>query len=266
MKQKITNMKTVLPLVLLIISINVYGQINTATNSSNPTYRLYGQVGTSPSVTNSGALLISYVDESPSQDNLTNEVLISRKKRGFNIGGGADVEFQSGIFARLGLNGLLGEVKSFEVNFGVGFTRSFSEKFEMRFLGNLSYGSAWVKLGDLYQNDLFIEVNNTRFYSNSVEIDLSRKHFVGSPEVEFVFPFKQNRLIEFVIGVGYQFSINVNRANLQFSGYDIYDQEVSAQESVNANNVSLYLNDQPIRSNFIGVKGILANVGLTYNL
>lgn len=241
-------------------------QISNSQSVNNPfsNFRINGHMGMTPLKTSVGNLQISYVDESPSQDYIYSEVPIDKSKFGFNLGLSLDAQSASGFFIRLGIEGALNEIKEFEINFGLGFELISRERMKVRLLGMLSYGSAWINLGDIYQNDTYIEVNNTRFYSPSVAIDLNRRHFLGHPELEFAIPFKQNTSLEFFANIGYQFALKVKTMHLSFTGTDINTENADASESIHANNLDLSLDGQSINSNIIGVTGISARFGISY--
>jgi len=254
-------------LALTTLTSHCLGQTDSTQQSAPaPFVRVGGYAGVTPLKKDPGNLIIHYVDESPSADNMSSEVPVKGSSLAFQMGFSIDAQFPAGGFARIGIEGALADVKEFEALFGVGYEHSWGDKFAVRILGKLSYGSAWLKLGDLYQNDVFIEVNNTRFYSESVNIDLSRRQLVGGPELELVFPLPNYKSTQIVLNAGYQFGLNISTPHLRFTGSDINNEEATASESITADNVLLILDQQIIRSNMIGVKGLSLRFGVAFSL
>ena len=58
-----------------------------------------------------------------------------------------------------------------------------------------------VELGDIYQNSVYIQVNDTKFYSRSVGIRVSSPSLSLRPQVAFVLPVLDN--YEVRLGMGY---------------------------------------------------------------
>jgi hypothetical protein len=250
-------MKTIITCALSLISFLGMAQ--------DQKLRVFGGFGFTPTETSTGDLLIRYTDESPSQDNLYNEVFIQAQKRGLNIGAGLDYVTAQNLVLRGGFEGSFGQCKSFELDLAVGFEKLVKEKFYIRPFASLSFGSAWIKLGDIYQNDLYIEVNGTQFYSNSVEIQLSRNHTVFTPEIELAYPLQYDG-VEIFGNLGYQLPIRIQQNHLYFYGEDDNNASINAKESINVHNLDLHLDSNEIRSNFIGVKGIVFSLGVSFEL
>jgi len=220
--------------------------------------------GFTPTTTVPGTINFYYVDESPSQDNLQSEVIIDDNKRGFTLSATADYKMASNIYLRLGVEGLFGKVRGIELNLGGGYEVYNNEKFFIRPLLMFSTGDAGIKLGDIYQNDVYIEVNGTKFYSESVSVKLRRSHLLVHPEMEF--GFIANEAIEIFANVGYQFPINIKGSFLVFDGKNQSNENTTAKESIKANNVGLYLNNEQITSNYIGVTGLAFRVGFKFKI
>jgi len=246
--------KTTLLLLIVFISFKSLGQ----------NYSLNLFMGFDPAKTGAGTLDFYYVDESPSQDNLSSRVEMPEKKMGFVIGGNFDYKTESNVLLRFGIKGLVGKVSGFEVDFGGGYEAFNNEKFNISPMLILTYGSAGVKLGDIYQNDVYIEVNHTQFYSESVAVRLKRKHFLATPKIAFGIPISDN--MEIFSEIGYQLPLSISSSYLEFQGEDENNETKTAKESINANNVYLALNNKQIKSNYIGVNGLSINFGLKIKL
>jgi len=216
----------------------------------------------SPVKTNEGEFFIGYVDESPSEDTLIETIHLDEKNSGLSIAMDIDYLFESNFYFKIGGEYLTNSpVSSFELNLGLGYQMG-SDKLRFRPGVNFAMGSAGVKLGDLYQNDVYIEVNGTQFYSDAVSIKLSRTHFNLEPNIELGLPVSDN--LEIFGNLSYHLALSTGSNKLVFSGQDEAGQDVEAEESITAPNVYLSLNGNRVTSNFIDVDGIGFQIGIRY--
>ncbi len=222
------------------------------------------QMGLTPFVTNGGNFYIAYVDESPSRDHLTNEVYLAPKKSAFSFEFGAEYLSDALWYLEGGFQFIIGSpANGFQFNLGGGYQLE-KGKFIIRPGAVLSIGDAGVKLGDLYQNAEWITVNNTDFYSESVSIKLTRDHIAFQPKVYFGYPVSNST--DLYANLGFQFPLSIGTNYLYFSGQDKNGDDVSAKESIFADNVYLSLNDSQITSNFIKITGLVFNFGIRFKL
>ncbi|NVK64161.1 MAG: hypothetical protein HWE22_06210 [Flavobacteriales bacterium] len=146
---------------------------------------------------------------------------------------------------------------------GIGHAVNLGQVATIKFLGVCSYGKASIGLGDIYQNEDFIEVNNIRFYSPSVEINFVRSHIIARPEIELAIPFKSSSKTSVFFRGGYQFPLKIYTNRLEFRGENFYGENIREEESIFSNNLTISHNEQPITSNVIEMKGVVIEGGLS---
>lgn len=223
---------------------------------------LFLTLGTRPFQLKSSDIYFRYVDESPSMDNMVADIDLKESLFSTSIKVGAQYRIPAGIFFKVLFDGYIGQARGMSADFGVGYEAG-KQKFHFRPQAMFSYGGHGVKLGELYQNDVFIEVNGTRFYSPSVDVMLKSRHFVFSPQLEFAGDVAPH--FEILGGVGYNLAISKGSPYLQFKGDDIDSEAVSASESITAPNVYLAYEGDRMKSAFIGLNHVFFHIGFAYN-
>ena len=233
-----------------------------STQQNEPTIRLFATVGTRPFKLRSSDITFAYVAESPSRDNMTADVNLREATYSASLKLGGQYELpEKRLFAKALLDIHLGQTSGASIDFGGGYIL---ENGNIRFRPQLmlSYGTSGVKLGDLFQNDVYIEVNRTRFYSNSVAVRLRSKHFVLSPQAELAYAVDDN--LEILAGIGYNVALSKGSPYLHFSGEDQDNESLSATESVFAPNVFLTYEGEQLRNHLIGLNFVFFQFGVSY--
>lgn len=222
-----------------------------------------GNLGVSPLSVKAANINFAYVDESPSRDNLQRLIEL---KDGSLAGVGqfgfewetdghfvGRIQYQFGRGRQAGMSGLV-----FGIGKAMGKRQSFIPSID------LTFGSAYLKLGDLYQNDVFIQVNNSKFYSDYVRIQFRNYFAALTPQIAYSFDYKDN--ISFRITGGYSYSFNTKSA-LQFTGSDNNNKSVKAKEKLTVPNVSLAINDvKSTNPKLFGLQGPYVTFGVLYHL
>ena len=246
-----------------MITLHSFGSPGSTVGSSNGIDGLsvFLNVGARPFKLASSDIYFRYVDESPSMDNMVADIDLKESLFSTSFQLGAQYEMPQGIFFKLLLDGYLGQTKGLSANLGIGYSIG-KKKFHFRPQVQFSYGGHGLKLGDLFQNDVYIEVNGTQFYSESVAVKLKSRHFVFTPQVEIVFDVADN--FEILAGGGYNVAISDGNPFLQFSGDDRGEESVSETESISVSNVFLRYNGEVVSSNFIELNGAAFHLGFAY--
>lgn len=219
--------------------------------------------GIAPLTVRQTAINFAYVDESPSRDNLQRRLQLSEAQRsavgqvGFEWESDRQwltrVQFQFGRSSQAGLSGVV---------FGLG--KSFGRKSRLLASLDLSLGSAYVKLGDLVQNDVYIQVNNTQFYSDKVMIKFRNYYAALTPQLAYNFPLSPN--MDLRLTGGYSYSFNT-RSVLQFRGRDENEKRVKNKERLSAPNVNFLIGEDRVTdARLFNLRGVYGTVGLLYHL
>ena len=231
-------------------------------------------LGVVPLNVKEASINFAYVDESPSKDNM--QSIIQLQKRFIGYGGqiGAEGEIDSTIIWRgyyqFAMNS---EGATNALGFGIG--KVLGKKKNKRIGADLQFGSAYVKLGDVYQNDLFIQVNDTRFYSNSVSvryrnyfaaihpyfsIEKSLKKSNSTPEKSW----KNNVSLRLNLGVAAGLH---TRSLITFKGEDGDSKSAKASEKLTASNVAFNVNGaKSTNARLFSILGPQVSVAVYYSL
>jgi outer membrane protein OmpA-like peptidoglycan-associated protein len=226
-------------------------------------FSVVANLGVAPLTVTKTQLAFAYVDESPSQDNI--QEVIDLKKANIGVVGQIGLEWEStskwlqraqyqfGKSKQSGMSSIL---------FGIG--KGFGD--ESRFVASvdLTIGSSYLKLGDIYQNDIFIQVNGKKFYSDKVAIKF-RNYFVGlTPQLSYSFPLGD--ALDLRITGGYSYAFHT-KSGLVFKGNDKGGKKVKAKERLSAENVGFYIEgERKTNPKIFGLNGPYGNIAILYHL
>lgn len=249
--------------ILLMSAQKGFGQ-----NSSSKTsmIRLVGGIAFRPVAMNATNVYFRYVDESPSQDNIRSTFSVAQKTSAFCVRFGGELNWDEKYFGSAGAELALDNTQTFAIHLGVG--RIFPKKyFTLRPEIAIEFGSRGIGLGSIYNNAVYIQVNEQEFYSKTVSVSLEKSFFAVRPMIGIYkpLPFGSG---DFAVSaqLGYNLAVNVGGMYLSFAGTDKEEKSASATESINANNVYLGLNSGVVDKSFIKHSGIYFNVSLMYTL
>lgn len=224
---------------------------------------LYLSAGVKPLKTDQATLYFHYVDESPSRDNITEVFDMPSSMYSASVRLGAEYEFTTPFFIKLQLQGYLAKISGYSIDGGIGYSIKNKKKtFAFRPQILLSSGLTTLKLGDIYQNDLYIQVNGTQFYSNSVATSLRSRYLLIIPQLEGASKLSNN--LELRYSVELPLPISKGDPYVHFTGGDISNNQVEATEAITASNMDLYLDNNPLRTQNINFTFVGFQLGLAY--
>lgn len=261
-------MKKILLLLFYIISVVCFSQTETPPEQGTPMTNLTGfsifiEAGVKPLRTDQENLSFYYVDESPSRDNISADFTMPSSMYSASLRLGAEYEFPTPFFIKLQAEGYLAKISGFSIDGGVGYAFKNKKKtFAVRPQLLISSGLTTLSLGDIYQNDLYIQVNSTTFYSNTVATSLRSRYLLLIPQLELANKLSDN--LELRYSVELPVPISKGDPYVYFSGKDYSNNQVDATESVNASNMSIYLGDRPLKTQNINFTFPAFHVGLAY--
>jgi len=182
-----------------------------------------------------------YVDESPSRDNIYTDF-----KQSGNIAVQASFRYQDDNLDKKihpfgEVQGYLGGLNGIALNVG-GFYANYSQsKFRLKPEFGVVLGYCSKSIGVIENNDVYIQVNNTKFqdYTN-VNAALSNVYLGIKPGISFSTETGANS--EIGIGVNYQLSIKFGR--VAFSGTNDDGNAVRDFENLKEKNVGFYVDGE----------------------
>lgn len=225
-------------------------------------YRIDFGVGFKTTKSTAKSVYFDYTDESPSMDNILADFEIPDVFGSPTLNLGFAYEGASTVFAKIDLSIKIGTVSGVDTRFLVGKTILTDHNPKVRLYAGLGFGSNGFKLGDIYQNDVYIEVNGQQFYSNSVSVRLEEKYtalHIGSDAV-----WSLSDELAFTAGISYLAPMSNNTPYLKFSGQDLEQKDVYATESISAPNVYLSVNNERIKKSLVDAKGLNLALNLVY--
>jgi hypothetical protein len=179
-----------------------------------------------------------YVDESPSMDNLYKSV----EQEG-NLAYNISARWQNdNIHQAFHLfvegQGYFGSINGLALNTGLFYRKNFTSKFIIQPELAAVLGFSSKGMGEIQNNDVYIQVNDTRFqdYTN-VNVAMQNIYYGIKPGLGFI--IKTGSVSEIGFGVNYQLSIKSGM--IAFSGIGQDGNSASDSESLNEPNVGFYV-------------------------
>ena len=166
-------------------------------------YRIDFGAGFKTTKSKAKSVYFDYTDESPSQDNILAEFDIPDVAGSPTLNLGFAYEGANTVFAKIDFSIKIGNISGADMRFVVGKTILTDKTPKVRLYAGLGFGSNGFKLGDIYQNDVYIEVNGKQFYSNSVSVRLEEKYTAFHLGGDAVFPFSDNWAFTAGLSVGW---------------------------------------------------------------
>ena len=205
----------------------------------------------------------AYVDESPSRDNLQSVIQLDQKRFagvgqiGFEWETSkhwlTHVQYQFGIASGAGFSG-----------FVIGAGKTFGRRSQWVTALDLTLGSAYVKMGELVQNSVYIQVNGTRFDSKIVPVRFRNYYAAFTPQIAYNIFLNENMTLRLTGGYSYSFHTN---SLLQFTGKNADGKSVKDSEKLSAPNVTFKIDNARVTdANLFDVRGAYATVGFLYHL
>ena len=225
--------------------------------------RIFASMGIKPLRTPQQSIEFNYTDESPSRDQIYNLFDIKKNIYSGSFRLGAAYQLKQNIFFKALLDFYFGRISGVSFDFGTGYSFEFN-KFKLRPQVLFSFGYSNINLGDIYQNSIYIDVNNTRFYSTSVATKLRSNQVIFNPQIELA--YRISKRIELNMDLGYNVAISKGAPYIYFTGEDKEEKSVSAKESINVSNMQLFINGDYIREQNIKFGYPTAHFGISFCL
>jgi hypothetical protein len=208
-------------------------------------------------------IYFEFVDESPSQDRIIENFSIPEKYLPITITPYLSImkeNYDIDIAIKLGLES---EFRTFETSIGV--SRKFGNNKEDGYFSagaELAMGRSRVYLGDIYQNDLYIEINGKEYYERSLSVNYYEQQIKIKPFIRYT---------KFVMGkypltatAGYQYPFSSFNGSVIFKGEDPNSEGGYFNEvvSLNRRNIALFTDGALRKKKVFQQQGIFFNVGM----
>ena len=227
------------------------------------------EFGTKPLLINELDVTLSYIDESPSPDYFTTDFSLNSSKsvNYFSIGFMQD-NFKEKFLMGLKADMFFKQMFGFNLDLYGGYLIEISEIFKFGPKVDFTlFGIANKNIGELQNNTGYIQVNDTKFYDNEVNVSFQNIWFGLKPS--FLAMIKPTRAIHFFANIGY--SLNASLVNIGFRGEGVVENEnTSASENLGADNLTFTINhpsgiEDPKKEVKFGFNGLNYSFGVGIN-
>jgi|GEM_PF-6572730 len=222
-----------------------------------------------PQKKDASELWFAYIDESPSRDNMHGLVTVKEGKRAMGIRLAIEGIWSEKFYGNLGFDIAGGKgAWNYSLCLGGGYVFQVADKFRVIPHIDFGIGAGRLSLGSLENNSVYIQVNNTTFYDQYVEVALENSFSFFQPGVIGRVQIAED--IGLDIAIDYRMA-KTGKGKVSFSGNDENDEGTSAREELSVNNLYLnYYNDAangiPPPDNFKILKftGLTFSIGISY--
>lgn len=211
-------------------------------------------------------IYFEYIDESPSQDHIVEDFSISESYFPVTISPYFTLETKA---VELELEFKLGLESEFRtLGTYIGITKNFgdTEKGAFGIGTQLGLGRSKVSLGDIYQNDLFIQINGNKYYEKSLAVNYYEQQLTVKPYIRY----KKLLGAKFPLTIlaGYQYPFMSLNGKVIFKGEDPNQEGGQFKEvvSLNRRNIALYSDGMQRKKGVFSQQGVFFNVGIGFPL
>lgn len=183
---------------------------------------------------------LDYLDHSPTTDRFSGERTLKARAYAPTIRAGVHWGKLRGSHVELGGNFALGHSNYNALQVGLGL--NLAKRFVFRPVVAGEFGFAGFKLGSLRNHSSYVQVDDTRFYDDLINIKLVSWRANVTPRLDIGLINRQGTQV--YASLGYTLNVLATRSLLQFRGQDAEGESVTAYESIDAPNVSLRQNGE----------------------
>jgi hypothetical protein len=215
----------------------------------------------------SGDIQFAFVDESPSQDLISTSFSIESVHRPIVLQPYYSAITEKGTLVNLILSlGFSSDVRTYNSYFGL-LKRLHPEKedkLNVSLGARVGMGRAQVYMGDIYQNDLFIQINRTRTFEDYLEVFYRERQITAAPVISLDKCLASGYYLKITAGYYYPFISNTGEAI--FKGDQSLDDPFNEAVSLKKPNILLAFDGSERYKNIFNQRGFFATVGFGFSL
>ncbi|TDH18511.1 hypothetical protein EXU57_23220 [Segetibacter sp. 3557_3] len=223
---------------------------------------IYVGVRALPMRTEKATVVINYPNLNSTGGNFSSSTEVKKSNYAINL----DISIQGGRKSahhfEFGMGGLFGRVLGrfyAEVGYGWNFPLG---PVTVRPVLNIASGNLRYHLGYMSKSATYIEVNQTKFYSD-VFVSAVTNPLALIPRVDISIPISKLNTIK--IFAGYHMTVFRTDPFIQFSGQDQYNEYYSINERINNPNVNFLINSSRVQDLPVDIDGLVFGVGVSFN-
>ncbi len=229
--------------------------------SKSSTYALKVYMGYRTHLANATDYKFTVVDDSDSKDHLTTSGQFDGTGA-FAFGVGLETNTSEQVHREYVGEFQFGSYKLYSFQIGLGVNANLSDKLTIRPKGNIGYARTILDLGDLENNETFIQFGEKLYWAESMEVEAKHHNFIATPSVDFVFDVDDDWYATF--NVGYQFVWNLGTPYVEFSSDD--DDEGSTKMDVDDNHLSFLIDNDVVDELPFSPNGFSVGFAISFNI
>jgi len=126
-------------------------------------------------------------------------------------------------------------------------------------------GSAKLDLGQIYQNDLYIQINGHKYYENSLDVAYRERQWTFTPQIQFEKVIAKKTFLR--INAGYRLPLSYSVSDVVFKGEEDTNGERHQEEvSLNKRNIALTLDGHEQDRKLLNQRGFLVDIGVSISI
>lgn len=211
-----------------------------------------------------GTISLDYTDDSPRSDDFYSDKEIKKSSYAFNLDFGLQGGRKNAHHWEIILGGSFGSLLvRFYGQAGYGWNIPVAKgRMTVRPVLNLAYGNVRYKLGDMINGSEYIQVNDTKFYSDKVAVSAVTNPLAAIPRIDI--PFSIGKKAAIKIFAGYHFTLSTSDPFIRFSGEDYDKESVTAKEKIKEANINLKINGIRIQKMPVDLDGFVFGLGVSF--
>lgn len=209
----------------------------------------------------SSNIQLAYLDESPAPDYFYSNVNAEASML-YNIGASADgFKHEKGIYYDIDLNLFFGkDYWGGDLGVGIGYPLYLTPKKKITLIPVISsgYGISSMKMGKLYNNTGYIQVNETIFNVPYVDVSLSRSYIPIRPSLNVIFDLSKK--FQLRLNAAYLYSVYTTNTVRFTSG------EISDSEDLDEPNLFFRVDGADTKKSPVDIKGLEFRIGFAFRI
>ena len=214
------------------------------------------------------SLYFRYVDESPSQDLISNYFDLTPNHKPIVIAPYISYIAPTGLTWDTQLEfGFSAQASTTSIQTGI--LKRLGKRTENQLITKIGAfigrGSAKLDLGQIYQNDLYIQINGHKYYENSLDVAYRERQWTFTPQIQFEKVIANRTFLR--VNAGYRLPLSYSVSDVVFTGQEDRSGE-RHQEAVSLNqpNIALRLNGVDQDRKLLNQRGLIVNIGVGFSI
>ncbi len=216
--------------------------------------------------TTPGTILTSYVDDSPSMDNLTTTTIVKDNYTRIGLYFAFNWGKFKGLSHSVNVDVSMGKHQGGLVYYSLGYSFPMEigiSPLIIRPAINAGFGNFGFDVGNLQNNDVYIQIGDKKYYDSSLELHLKSQTFIYGPTIDFHFILMDH--LKIFGNIAYDIASKNDRPTLTFTPPSGSDEDSSSSLNIDEDNPFITYNDEKITTLPYEASGIRFTIGAGYS-